>query len=291
MSQHSLPRPIVHLYALCWNEEKMLPFFFDHHDPFVDAYFIADHGSTDHSRQLLDAHPRVVTTDFACSEASFVESAREHYNRCWKASRGVADWVIICNVDEHLHHPDLLSYLAQQKSEGTTLIVPRGYNMVSKAFPDPHLSLKSQVRFGAREPLWDKPQIFNPSGIEEIHFAVGRHTAQPSGLVKMENRGKVQLLHYKYLGTDYLLSRSIQLGARMRKSDLVQGWGRHYADLGDWTRAQREIRLTRWCAVPVYSPLKSLFVHAWVLRQSVRWMRWIQVIFNKHILNSDARKS
>jgi hypothetical protein len=30
----------VHLYATCWNEEKMLPYFFRHYDNLVSRYFI-----------------------------------------------------------------------------------------------------------------------------------------------------------------------------------------------------------------------------------------------------------
>ena len=54
----------VHLYALCWNEERLLPFFFRHYDPFVTRYFIFDHDSTDRSCQLLKAHSRVALGNF-----------------------------------------------------------------------------------------------------------------------------------------------------------------------------------------------------------------------------------
>ena len=32
----------VHVYAQCWNEVEMLPFFFRHYDGLVDQYFIYD---------------------------------------------------------------------------------------------------------------------------------------------------------------------------------------------------------------------------------------------------------
>jgi hypothetical protein len=37
----------VRLYATCWNEEKMLPYFFRHYDTLVSRYFVFDDGSTD----------------------------------------------------------------------------------------------------------------------------------------------------------------------------------------------------------------------------------------------------
>ena len=39
---HGIRHPIVHYYAVCWNEEKMLPFMFQYYDQFVDHYTIYD---------------------------------------------------------------------------------------------------------------------------------------------------------------------------------------------------------------------------------------------------------
>ena len=43
----------VHLYAQCWNEGFMLPYFFRHYDSFVDRYVIFDDGSNDRSLAIL----------------------------------------------------------------------------------------------------------------------------------------------------------------------------------------------------------------------------------------------
>jgi len=64
---------IVHLYAQCWNDAWMLPFFFRHYDALVDRYFIYDDGSTDGTPTLLAGHPRVEAGRFGRSVAdSFV---------------------------------------------------------------------------------------------------------------------------------------------------------------------------------------------------------------------------
>ncbi len=89
----------------------MLPYFFRHYDPIVDRYFIADNGSTDRSRELLAANRKVALGEFRIPGNSFVEAATDHYNHCWKQSRGSADWVIVVNIDEHVYHQDLRSYL------------------------------------------------------------------------------------------------------------------------------------------------------------------------------------
>ena len=83
---------VIHLYALCWNEERLLPFFFHHYDPIVTHYFIFDHDSTDRSRQIVTAHPRLSLGRFEVRDDSYVSSARDFYNHAWKQSRGRADW-------------------------------------------------------------------------------------------------------------------------------------------------------------------------------------------------------
>ena len=101
-----MTRPVVHLYTLCWDEADMLGFFFRHYDPFVDRYVIYDDGSTDGSREILSAHPKVELRDFPRTDPdSFVLSHRAMQNEAWKESRHRADWIVITAIDEHLHVP------------------------------------------------------------------------------------------------------------------------------------------------------------------------------------------
>ena len=65
----------VDLYALCWNDADMLPFFFRHYDPLVSRYFIFDDHSSDGSLDLMRAHPNVEVESFVRSDpASFTLS-------------------------------------------------------------------------------------------------------------------------------------------------------------------------------------------------------------------------
>jgi hypothetical protein len=239
----------VHLHALCWNEERLLPYFFKHYDPIVDRYFVYDHGSTDRSRELLQAHPRVVLGRFEMSGGSFVRAATEHYNRCWKASRGVADWVFVVNIDEHLYHRNLRAYLRACTRRGVSVIVPEGYNMVSSAFPTGAKPLCDVVRYGARDPKWDKPQFFDPTRIDEINFKAGRHSAAPSGEVVYPRTTRTKLLHFKYLGADYLVRRHAELRSVFPSEDLEQGWAYQY--LWSEQRNVEELEHTRRHAVRV----------------------------------------
>jgi len=218
----------IHLYALCWNEAPILPFFFRHYDPIVDRYFIFDNGSTDGSLELLRQHPKVTLDHFTVEGPSFVHAAQQFYNHCWKSSRGQAHWIVTCNVDEHLYHPDLRQYLQDCLRQGISLILAEGYNMISDAFPTGDQPLFQQVRMGTRSPRMDKTEVFAPDLIREINFAAGRHSVQPEGRVQWPPDRQVKLLHYKYLGLDYLIARFNELRQGLREGDMAKGWGKHY---------------------------------------------------------------
>ena len=219
---------IIHVYAICWNEEKMLPYFFKHYDNIADQYFIFDNDSTDNSLSMLRSHPKVITDRFEIKGNSVLKSAQDLFNQFWKKSRGKADWVIICEADEHLFHPNLRTYLQECTSKGITLVVPTGCNMVSDTFPNSNQLLYETVRYGVRNEWFDKPQIFNPNAIQEINFSPGRHAALPVGNVVKPPKSEVLLLHYKSLGLDYVNSRHSELKQRLLEGDIANGWGSHY---------------------------------------------------------------
>ncbi len=239
----------VHLYALCWNEARMLPFFFRHYDALVDQYFIFDNGSTDDSLHILRSHPRVTLGEFRVEGPSFVFAAQQFYNQCWKASRGKADWVIVCNIDEHLYHPDLKDYLRDCRQKGLTLITPEGYEMVSEHFPPADRLLCQEVRQGARSLMMDKPQLFSPNHLREINFAPGRHRAKPRGRVRRPAEPRVKLLHYKYLGLGYLSARLSELKGGLREQDIALQMGHKY--LWDDPQKAADFEAIRTAAVEV----------------------------------------
>ena len=178
---------IVHLYALCWNEERMIPFFLAHYAPIVDRIFIHDDGSTDRSRELLGAHPKVTFGEIGISSTDGTRHAGEllpYYNQVWKQSRGVADWVILCNVDELFHHPRMRDYLAECTAQGITVIPAEAWDMLCWRSPLPGTDLVSYVRRGLRKIRMDKTFAFCPDAIVETCFTRGRHSVLPSGRVE-----------------------------------------------------------------------------------------------------------
>lgn len=240
----------------------MLPFFFRHYDPIVDRYFIYDNQSTDGSLDILKAHPRVTILPLVIEGDSYVESANVQVNRFWHPSRGDADWVAVCNIDEFFWHIDLAWYLRKCREKGITFLKSVGYQMVSECFPEPSDDLPKALRNGIRAEYIDKPAFFNPDAITETRFGVGRHACNPQGHVVFPRSDELYLLHYKHLGLDYVTGRHAELNARRRAGDVERRLGFHYdpeltiaehakllterresvpADQSGWARARRRV--------------------------------------------------
>ena len=219
----------VHLYALCWNDAEMLPFFFRHYDPIVSRYFIFDDHSSDGSLDLMRAHPNVEVEPLVRSDPdSFTLSELSISNECWKRSRGSADWVIITDIDEHLFHPDLIELMMRYKDLGVTIVPALGYQMISEEFPGPDMLLCEAHTCGAPWKIYSKLTLFDPSAITEIHYGVGRHDASPTGRVIAPANDELLLLHYKFLGFTRTHARHQQLRGGLRSKDLESGWGYQY---------------------------------------------------------------
>jgi hypothetical protein len=242
----------VHVYSLCWNEMEMLPFYLRHYRDVASRFFIFDDSSNDGSVQYLSGQPDVEVSRFHKDKDSFVLAAQRFYNECWKRSRGEADWVIICNIDEHLHHPDLPGYLDAQRDAGVTVIPSRGFQMISDRFPEPHETLARALRSGMPWPFLDKVSIFNPNAVDDINYCVGRHTTEPAGQVRMPATREVKLLHYKYLGLPYLIRRTAELRTGLRAIDIENRWGHHY--LWSNEEIQRDFALIKSRAVVAVLP-------------------------------------
>jgi hypothetical protein len=224
----------VHLYAQCWNDVQMLPYFFRHYDEIVDRYFIYDDKSTDGSRALLSQHPSVELREFPRAAGSFVLSEQKLSNNCWKESSKTADWVIVTDIDEFLFHPDLRSYLSDSLRRGVNLIPALGYQMISEIYPEPHQNLTQSYRRGAPWGQMMKASIFDPQAFSEINFSLGRHRVEPDGQVKIPALDELLLFHYKYLGFEETHARHQELGAGLGPVDIENRWGHKYL----WSEAE-----------------------------------------------------
>ena len=221
----------IDLYARCWNEEDMLPFFFLHYDKLVQRYIIYDDASTDNSKEILRLNPKVELRPmppYSDSE-SRITSALALQQTCWRESRGSADWVIVTDIDEHLYHPDMHRYLARCRKKGVTIIPALGYQMLCEHFPEREKLLCQSVTKGASYAFYSKLNIFSPNEIDTVNYSPGRHTAAPTGHIVLPARDELLLLHYNYLGFERVRKRYAEMLARQRKTDIAMEWGRQYS--------------------------------------------------------------
>ena len=136
--------------------------------------------------------------------------------------------MIITAIDEHIHHPQLPAYLAKCKRRGITYIPALGFQMITRDFPAPGEHLASKRSRGAPFSMMSELRIFDPDAIEETDFALGGHGASPTGRLRLPWRDELLLLHYKFLGIDYIRTRSTALREQMGDYDREQLWDEHY---------------------------------------------------------------
>ena len=214
----------------------MLPFFFRHYDRYVERYVFYDDGSNDRTAEILSHHSRVELRRLPRSDSdSFIQSAATIRDNVWKESRGQADWVIVTDVDEHLYHPELQSYLHCCRKNGVTIIPALGFQMVTREFPDAGSLLCRDHTKGVPNRWMNKLGIFNPNAIEETLFRSGRHSARPKGLVRYPPSDTLLNLHYKYLGLEFVQQRNAELleklGPDKRDISARPGWSLDRNDL------------------------------------------------------------
>jgi Glycosyl transferase family 2 len=259
----------IDLYARCWNERDMLPFFFLHYDKLVQRYIIYEDGSTDNPQEILRLNPKVELRRVPWSDPdSRINSALAIWETCWRESRGLADWVIVTDVDEHLYHPDIYHYLAQCRAQGVTIIPALGYQMLSEQFPEDKTLLCQSLTRGACDALYSKLSIFSPNEIDTVNYRPGRHSAAPTGRVVLPARDELLLLHYRYLDFERVRKRYAQvLSTRTGKTDIAMGWGVQYLWSSEQLREAWDLMTSR--LVDISQP----DLRPWETHEGPRWWR------------------
>ena len=261
----------LHVYTIAWNEARVLPFFLRHYTQFAQRIVIADNGSDDKTAVIARQHPAVELTTIDSRGELREDVLLAFKNQAWKASRGRARWVIVCDVDEFLVHPDLLRYLDDSNRLGVTLPRTVGWQMVAESFPEASVDLVTAIPNGFPDPAYGKLCLFDPNAITEIGYAPGCHSAQPQGTVIYDADPRLQLRHYKYLGVEFVANRYRQLDQRRGDFNRTQGFGRQYS----WSpeRLQQEFALWRERARPVADQAVETAPTIWSLAEARRHHR------------------
>jgi len=222
----------IHVYAIAWNEEVIMPYFLRYYSEFCDKIVIYDNESTDRTPEIVRACPKAEIRSWSSNNEINEHRYVEIKQSCYKESRGEADWVLVCDVDEFLFHPQLSERLEFYKNTGVTLPKVTGYEIVPNCELKPDENLPFVYQNGARAVSFDKRMIFNPN--LDIRYAAGCHslTNTPSGMV--ESNDSLYLMHFKKLNLPYYISRHTLLGTRLSNFNKQNRWAFHY----QWTPEQ-----------------------------------------------------
>jgi glycosyltransferase involved in cell wall biosynthesis len=190
---------------------------------------VFDNGSTDGSLELLQQHSDLITVKhFDTPEGKDNAVMANLKNECWKASRGQADLVVVCDLDEMLI--PVSGALRRMLNSSATICRPLWYDLVSEQEPTYHKGiLLHEERPMAAYLYGSKAVIFNPNKIEETNYGVGAHTCEPQGDVRWYGGGDMYLLHVNHnLSLEYKVNRYKILNERRGPNDVKYERGVHY---------------------------------------------------------------
>jgi hypothetical protein len=208
------------VHVITYNEELMIEFFINHYRKLFPNCIIKiyDNYSTDNTVKIAENLGCLINyydSNDKLSDSKYLEIK----NNCWKDSE--TDWVVVCDCDELIKISE--SELINESKNGITLFKFEGYNMVNTKR---NINLE-KITLGFREPIYDKTLLFNKTKIKEINYAPGCHYSSPNGEV-VYSPNRYNILHYKYLGVKYTISRNKLFAERLSEDNKLKKWGFHY---------------------------------------------------------------
>lgn len=215
----------IHAHILVWNEMSILPLVIKHYRLFCNKIYIYDNHSTDGSAEYAKAQGCEV---IPFGDKTFNDQHNmDVKNHAWKVSRGVADWVVVCDCDEILWGVGLWEKLLFRMNEYyQTIIKTTGWQIMSEEMPKESLL---EISNGYEFSNYGKSIIFNPQEITDINYGPGAHDCNPRGEVVWSPMPVFYVLHYKHIGgVQRTIDRYKAYMKRMSKTNLKNGWGIHY---------------------------------------------------------------
>ena len=204
----------IELFTFTYNDEDLLPFFLHHYAPLVDRMTIMDSGSTDRTLEIIKIYQTCFNINVIQTGLTWWDWDAGHIITCniWRGSE--YDLIMLPDVDEIFYRPDLRAFL---DTNNFAIYQLEGYQMVSRTFPKPGTAL-TDIKVGTPIRLYNKFTIFKPTA--DIR-RISNHEIAPTKEVIC--RGQIKLLHYKFVGVDFLLKRAAAIKSRVPADSYCPG--------------------------------------------------------------------
>lgn len=239
---------ILHTYISTRNDLWMVRHYVRYWSQFASKIFVYDDDSTDGTREfLLSCAPLVEVKDpgFHGIDELDLQNLRSHEYRKW--SRGVADWVVIGDSDEFHYHPNMVQALEEKKRQGFVGVVSHGWQMMAERPPEGDVLLTDAIKEGLPDTGYSRV-IFSPEldiiqgighhswhivGGQSLNFHPTRKKLDkpvelPKKIYPVETADiAFKMLHFKYIGSDYIRDRHARIWDRLSDHNKKVGWGHH----------------------------------------------------------------
>lgn len=234
----------IHAYILCYNEEDIILHTLRHYSSFCSRIFLLDNYSTDSSVDIASTFEKVTVlpwwSDDKLNDYKNTEIKQDYYKIYSRVDSSMcvesADWVITCDMDELIYHPQLTSVLAAYKKKGVSVANIVGFNMVSEISLCEIASLNDSVRMGVQAKVFNKPILFT-AGFDMV-FSPGCHPGG-EGYKKMLQQPRykkgdeqIALLHYKYIGERSIVKAKSSV-LRLSQKNINNNLGKHYQNTAE----------------------------------------------------------
>jgi len=197
------------IFVITHNTADTLPFFLRHYETFADEISAFDDHSTDGTREMLAAHPKVKLRDWPHKTGIDEDLFLAHWQEWYPKARGHFDWVMIVDPDEFLWALEMRALLA---NHGAEVIRSIGWNMVGDGLPkDDGRQIWEINPIGVPAPVYSKSVVFRPH--IEINWNRGKHALENCNPL-VSSDYPIKLLHYRYMGADYTRAKNAKNYAR-----------------------------------------------------------------------------
>ena len=261
-------------YVTIWNEEKMLDFYLKHYSQFCDKIVFFDNESTDSSHEIINSYPNTEIRTHSTGGTFNDYTHLELKHSAIQEAKGNCDYVIISDCDEFIYHPNIKGFLEEHLNK-TAIFYPAGFQMASNVFPDTNQQIYDSIRTGEPSPWYSKPILLNPNMVSGFNWVEGCHeldntdlqyigeiyhvvpeSVRPNGEYKDHSWGNwkimfdllhifekepLKLLHYKFLGSDFVTERYNQYIDRVSEANKDGGLASQYERSINDGSIQREI--------------------------------------------------